>query len=391
MTHILIGFAESLPAPEVVFSLLDAGHTVSAFARRADLPLAHLPLQDLIVIPTPEDNIEAAKAAICDLMDGDNAPDIILPLDDSGLWLVNAALGSDPRSAGATGTQAEVALDKSAQITAALAAGLSVPRTVVVRQRDDLDQQLDFPAIAKPALAIRERNGRLGKGDATYLPDLAAVQNLKVTLTGDMEPLLVQPLVQGVGEGVFGYADETGVTGWSGHRRLRMMNPHGSGSSACIAAAPDAGLRAQIAVFITAIGWRGPFMVELLRDSDGTPWFMELNGRMWGSLALARRQGLEYPAWAVARLLDDNFSPDPLPLPETPIVQRNLGREILHLLFLLRGPKSTFHRAGWPRFWNSLGGVLKPTHPRGFYNYDSSHRLFFLRDAFWTVKRMLRK
>ena len=39
-------------------------------------------------------------------------------------------------------------------------------------------------------------------------------------------------------------------------------------------------------------------MIELLRDRDGVAWFMELNGRTWGSLALARRLGLEYPAWA---------------------------------------------------------------------------------------------
>ena len=35
---------------------------------------------------------------------------------------------------------------------------------------------------------------------------------------------------------------DAGITGWSGHARVRMMNPHGSGSSACRAVMPDAGL-----------------------------------------------------------------------------------------------------------------------------------------------------
>ena len=36
----------------------------------------------------------------------------------------------------------------------------------------------------------------------------------------------------------------------------------------------------------------------------GPAWFVELNGRPWGSMALARRQGLEYPAWQVTLALD---------------------------------------------------------------------------------------
>ena len=53
--------------------------------------------------------------------------------------------------------------------------------------------------------------------------------------------------------------------------------------------------------------WRGMFMLEFLRAKDGTAWFMELNGRPWGSMALARRSGLEYPAWALRQLNDSRF------------------------------------------------------------------------------------
>ena len=54
MAHVLIGFAEALPAPEVVFSLLAAGHRVSAFARTGDMPAARLPFDHFTVIPAPE-------------------------------------------------------------------------------------------------------------------------------------------------------------------------------------------------------------------------------------------------------------------------------------------------------------------------------------------------
>lgn len=388
MAHVLIGFAEALPAPEVVFSLLNAGHRVSVFARNASLPLARLPLEALHVIPAPEDNTEASIAALQGLM---NRVDLLLPLDDVGLWLSHAAQIDPARIAGATGAQAEAALDKSIQVAAAEQAGLALPATTVVRAPFDLDGDLPLPVIAKPALAVRVEDGKLGKGDATYLRDETQKQALIKALSPDMEPLLVQPLVGGVGEGVFGFATAQGIVGWSGHARVRMMNPHGSGSSACRANPPDEALRAAVTRFLQSLEWRGAFMVELLRGEDGTPWFMELNGRMWGSLALARRQGLEYPAWAVSQALEPDFVPD---IPENapdPGVVRNLGRDVLHLAHLLRGPKSDFHKQRWPKLLTSLRGVLAPARGRQFYNYDPAHRGFMWREALWTIKRGLRR
>lgn len=391
MAHVLIGFAEALPAPEVVFSLRAAGHRVSAFARSPDILLTRILDGALHLLPDPAHGTATTIAGLQCLMHAADAPDIVLPLDDGGLWLVDAALGNDLHNAGASGDQARIALDKERQVAAARDAGLAVPDTVIVRTAADLDQITQFPAIAKPSLALCHHDGRLGKGDATYLTGPTDVAALRVQMGETPEPLLVQPLITGVGEGVFGHATSDGVIAWSGHRRVRMMNPHGSGSSACVSLMPDAALCAAVQSFVDGIGWRGPFMIELLRDSDGTPWFMELNGRMWGSMALARRQGLEYPAWAVAAASDPAFCPVVPPQKKRPVMQRNLGRELLHLAFVLRGPKSAFHRTGWPRFWRSAAGVFAPAGPHAFYNYDPAHRGYFLRDALWTIRKTLRR
>lgn len=383
MAHVLIGFAEALPAPEVVFSLLNAGHKVSAFSRTSELPLASLPLEALRVIPPPETDAAGSVAALSELLEAAQAPDLFLPLDDAALWLVTE-LGAKhlERIAGATEAPARIALNKTDQVTAARAAGLAVPETQVLPGKRDED--LPRPGIAKPARAIAKRGRGLTKGDAGYLlapgdgPDAEAEF-----------PILAQPLIHGQGEGVFGFVTPDGVTAWSGHRRLRMMNPHGSGASACISTRPGPDITEPVGAFLAAIGWRGAFMVEMLRDAEGTPWFMELNGRMWGSMALARRQGFEYPAWAVAQTLDPAFRPDIPPPSETPVIVRHLGRDLLHLAFTLRGPKSDFHRSGWPSVVGALGPVLRPGRGRGFYNYDPAFPRFFLKDALWTVKKAL--
>ncbi len=384
--------AEALAAPEAVFSLLDAGHRVTALARSTDLPLRRLPI-DVVTIPAPEVDAEAAVAATAELLDGPDRPDVTLPLDDVGLWLLDAALrrrpGSPVTPAGAVDDLARLALDKTIQLEAARAAGLDVPPTWVVRRASDIPDDLPLPAIVKPALAIDDRAGRVTKPDARYLTDAATVDRLRTELAEPGPPLLIQPLVAGVGRAVFGFATGDEVVAWSGHRRLRMMNPHGSGSSACRSEAPDDQLRSTVERFIRHVGWRGPFMVELLADEANRLWFMELNGRLWGSLALCRRQGFDHPAWAVAHALDPGFRPDPPPAPAAPIVQRHLGRELLHLLFVIRGPRSDFHRATWPRRLPTLASVLRPGRPSSFYNHHPRHRAYLWRDAMWTVRKAL--
>lgn len=391
MAHILIGFAEALPAPEVVFSLVKAGHEVSAFARNTDLPLKRLPVSQWHTLSPPEKNTREAVSQLQAIMASTGSPDFLLPMDDVALWLANTALGKDNRIAGAVGKQAEIALNKAWQVEHAQVAGMAVPETQILENLDGLENFERFPYILKPALAVSENGNNLSKGGVQYLLSAADVNTARAALMGDPGPFLLQPLINGVGEGVFGFVSSTGITSWSGHRRLRMMNPHGSGSSACTPIAVDDELKKQISKFMARINWQGAFMVELLRDSNGVPWFMELNGRMWGSMALARRQGFEYPAWNVAYRQDSGFVPPLIPVFSKPFTQRNLGREILHLLFVLRGPKSDFHKQSWPRFLRSLLKVLTPVHPRNYYNYDPAFRSYFFWDALWTVRRALKR
>ena len=189
MARVLIGFGEALPAPEVVFSLLSAGHRVAAFAR-GNHPLARI-LPDWHRITPPEEDTAQAIADLRALMAGDGAADLILPLDDAALWLVDAALGSDTRVVGATGDRAAFALDKERQIETARAAGLSVLPTTIVASPADLPALPSGPAIAKPRFAIREQDGRLGKPSAHYL--LAAQDRDRLARSLSDGPFLVQP------------------------------------------------------------------------------------------------------------------------------------------------------------------------------------------------------
>jgi hypothetical protein len=208
--------------------------------------------------------------------------------------------------------------------------------------------------------------------------------NRAVAQWAERAPLLAQPFIAGTGEGIFGLATSDGVRAWSAHRRLRMMNPEGSGSSACISQPVPEDLKAKVTTLISAAEWRGLFMIELLRDHAGIPWFVELNGRPWGSMALSRRQGFEYPAWHV-KLAMDQRSEVGVTIPFTPgVVCRNVGRELIHVLFVLRGAKS--HALGdQPSRWQTLREVFRVRQGDTLYNWCRDDPKVFLADCYYTI------
>jgi hypothetical protein len=126
-------------------------------------------------------------------------------------------------------------------------------------------------------------------------------------------------------------------------------------------------------------------MIELLRDHAGDLWFVELNGRPWGSISLSRRQGLEYPAWHVQLALDQQSQVGMGLSSDRGVVCRNVGREFMHLLFVLRGPKSKALN-GWPPFWRTLTEVARVRPGDTFYNWRRDDSKVFFADCCYTVK-----
>jgi hypothetical protein len=357
-----VGFADALSAPEAAASLLGAGHRVVSFSRRGrQVALRRMHGVEIVEVTAPEDDFEACVGELAAIA---GAHDVTMPLDDQAVLVCDDALPADALLAGPRGPQAELALDKRLQLRAAAGAGLRVPTwSELDPGATGLPEGWRLPAVLKPALAAQVSAGRLQRRSPRLVARLEDFEELR-RAWGERTPTLVQQWVQGEGCGVFGLADHGAVHHLSAHRRVRMMNPAGSGSSACASVpVPDA-LIAPIERMLGAAGWHGMFMVELLRSHE-TWWFMELNGRPWGSLALARRCGYEYPAWALARVLDRQaVLPDAPPFGER--LCRHLGRELVHLLFVLRGPGA--YAGAWPTRRRTLSALLRNDRPTSWYN-----------------------
>jgi biotin carboxylase len=385
---VLLGFAEAMSAPEVVWSLVDRGYRVAAFARRGRRSALRSSREVTCYEITPPD-VDANAALrelerLCQKNEGGSRV-ALFPLDDSALWLASRMTTRPGLTlVGASPAAIELALDKAAQLTAAQTAGFNVPPTTICTSGIQVREAAkSFPVIIKPAKAAWEEEGRLRKGGMWVCGNKDELE-AAIAKWAERMPAILQPFISGVGEGIFGLATKAGVEAWSAHRRLRMMNPQGSGSSACVSQPVDEEIRKVAEHFVRAAGWEGLFMIELLRDQSGKVWFVEFNGRAWGSMALARRQGLEYPAWQVDLAVTGQTRISNPPQTRPSLICKNLGREFMHVLFVLRGPKSSAIQP-WPSFWKSLRDVLRVRKGDGLYNWRRSDPKVLFIDFYNTV------
>jgi len=389
--RVLVGFAEAISAPEVVWSLADAGFEVFAFGRRGSRSaLRHSRYVTVTDVTAPETDATATVrevgALAASLFHAYQGQAVLFPLDDAAVWLCDRVSNADPAFAlaGPSGEQAAIALDKTAQIEIARRSGFNVLPTRVARTKGEvLLGDNAFPLVLKASQAVACVEGRVRKG-RTWICGNHKELERAVQGWNEAVPLLIQPYIVGTGEGVFGLSRVGGVDALSAHRRIRMMNPHGSGSSACVSQLVPPQLAAAAERFVQLSSWRGLFMIEMLRDLQGTAWFMELNGRPWGSLALARRQGLEYPDWNVRAALDPHWKLPTSPAVRPDLVCRNLGRELMYPLFVLKGPKSTAITQ-WPTVWKALVDLLNVSGHQSFYNWRRDDKRVFVADCLNTL------
>jgi hypothetical protein len=386
---VLIGFADALAAPEAAWSLVAAGWRVIAFSRVGSKPAVRLDKRiEIVDVPAPERDFSGCLIGVQGVAER-SGPVAVLPLDDAALLLCGRlaeekwAKNAGPVLAGPVGDQLRFVLDKREQMSAAARAGLHVPPDVRVARNDSR-----FPVIVRPALAADVYENSLVSGHTIVC---SSAKELDGALAGARAPVIVQSCLEGVGEGLFCLVTADGPHAWSAHRRVRMMNPSGSGASACSPIPVDDAASVAAEKLLMGIGWRGIAMIELLRDTSGRAWFMEVNGRTWGSTSLARIQGLEYPAWSVDEALGIPFGNDSATMGPVPadLVVRHAGRELVHLLAVLRGPRSETPQP-WPARSSALRDTLRIRRSDRWYNQHPGLRRLFVDDTVRTVVDQLK-
>jgi predicted ATP-grasp superfamily ATP-dependent carboligase/thymidylate kinase len=269
--------------------------------------------------------------------------DLIVPVTDETILPLVAARDRfagvcrlavpEPRALGTS-------LDKMATFELAAELGVPLPRTKLVSTVDEALRAapaLGWPVVLKPRFS---RILRDGGGVERYAVSYAANDEALTEEMGLLErrcDVLLQEYCTGEAHGVEVLAHEGRALAAFQHRRLREVPITGGASSFRVSVALNPLLFSYASRLLAALEWTGLAMVEFKVGSGG-PRLMELNGRIWGSLPLAVKSGIDFPA-GLADVCFGNV-PGPDHRPDTSyavgVRSRNLDLEVVWIGSTLR-------------------------------------------------------
>ena len=299
----------------VIRSLGQAGHRiVAAGSERPSPGFYSRHTAERVVYPSPDDDPDGAVDALLAAA-SDQGADLIVPVTDRIIFPLCAARDRLPagcRLALACGDALELAHDKDATLRLAARLGVPAPRTVTIHDKAavrDAAAGMRWPVVVKPS--------SLHDSEVAYAQSAEDLV-LRVRQLGG-ETGLVQEYCSGTGVGVELLAHEGRPLAAFQHRRLREVPITGGASSLRESVPLDPVLYEYSVRLLRELEWTGLAMVEFKLTPDG-PRLMEINGRIWGSLPLAVRAGMDFPA-----LMADLFLSGPPPADAAPLTDYEVG------------------------------------------------------------------
>lgn len=216
---------------------------------------------------------------------------LVIPEDDS---LRRRAVLASSRSI-------EIALDKHRSWELAEQLRVPLPKSRLISHVSEIGEATFFPTVLKPVKSKLIENGALKSFEPAIVADAAARGSILMEWVPRLS-IIEQEYVTGWGVGVEMLYQNGKRVWYQAHERLHEWPLTGGASTyrRTIEASPEV-LEAATRM-LDALNWHGVAMVEFKRRADGTFAFMEINPRLWGSLALSIDAGVNFPLglWNIA-------------------------------------------------------------------------------------------
>jgi predicted ATP-grasp superfamily ATP-dependent carboligase len=191
----------------------------------------------------------------------------------------------------------ERSLDRAFLTSAAADAGMGPPPELIVADPAAAvagARELGFPVLLKPRHAVVERDGRARKLESRLVVGEAALERALSSLG---TACVMQRWVDAEELSCAGVFADGALIAMSVARYTRMWPPGAGDVCFATTVSPPPRLRPRIEELLATIGWQGIFELELLRDRSGGAFMaIDLNPRLYGSLALASRAGAPHAA-----------------------------------------------------------------------------------------------
>jgi len=247
------------------------------------------------------------------LQDFQSKCDIILPISEAalvGVARLRSEFGGRKLLILPDDASLQVTLSKYRANRKAMELGIACPRTVFIRGNDGEQQWNDdlsalrFPIVIKTDNHFTE-DGQYKKGRATIATNADEANEVVARLRPSREAVLAQEWVPGYGAGAFLLRSGERIQLVFSHKRLHEV-PYSGGYSSLRQSTYDRECLDLGAKLLESIGYNGAAMVEFRRNpAHGATYFLEVNGRLWGSLALALHAGVDFPLALLESSLSD--------------------------------------------------------------------------------------
>jgi predicted ATP-grasp superfamily ATP-dependent carboligase len=289
----------------------------------------------------------------------------------------------------------EQVADKAATMALAQRLGVPVPRTARVETVDEAlaaAPDLGWPVVLKPIASRVLRDAGVERFEVAYAQDAAALRERMSRFEGRCGVLL-QRYHAGEGHGVELLLERGRVLMSFQHRRLHEVPITGGASALRESVELDAELLDHATRLMAALDWTGLAMVEFRVGPEG-PVLMEVNGRIWGSLPLAVKSGVDFPHGLAALHLGARMNGAGAPTSSAARIgvrSRNLGLELVWIASVLRKQRR-YPFLATPRRREGVVAALRLALPRdGFDVLSADDPMPGMSDALRAATRMLRK
>jgi protein-tyrosine-phosphatase len=167
-----------------------------------------------------------------------------------------------------------------------------------------------FPVVLKPIFSKMSSDDVVREFSVTIARNFTQWYTALASTYLDI-PVQQQQYIAGKGVGVE-MLFEHGARRWAFlHERVHELPLTGGGSSYRISLGLRDDLIQSAAMLLSALKWHGVAMVEFKVSSSGEAYLMEINPRLWGSLALAIDCGVNFPAGLLCLATGQPLPPQP--------------------------------------------------------------------------------
>ncbi|MCW8107270.1 ATP-grasp domain-containing protein [Alteromonas ponticola] len=185
--------------------------------------------------------------------------------------------------------------DKNRLVELADSLDVPVPTSIVCGNAEEaLKQPITFPCVLKPSLSKV-------LVDQRWVSTQVHIVHTQTQMEQALQhsyfrfPFMVQQYIDGQGAGIFCYYQKGEPKAYFAHKRIREKPPSGGVSVLSESVEVHPIMKEHATRLLDSVKWHGVAMVEFKVDDQGTPYLMEINTRLWGSLQLAIDAGVNFP------------------------------------------------------------------------------------------------